>query len=129
MNTLPDLLNIIVTTLQTSLLFDSVKVVETSQFSESQFLLKVRAQLSTGKMLQIRVYQNGEHIDYAYQMFSGDQGIIRWDNKEHFPVIATHPHHFHSSTGVIQDSELVGDPVRDLLVVLELIASDSDREE
>jgi hypothetical protein len=44
--------------------------------------------------------------------------VLRWDNKEHFPGIATHPHHFHAANGRVGDSILNGDPDHDLPLVL-----------
>lgn len=43
MTTLPELLNFVVTTLQSSPLCSRVRVLETHQFSADQFALKVRA--------------------------------------------------------------------------------------
>ncbi len=118
MNTLADLLNLVVSTLQTSLLCRDVRVLETLQFSESQFALKVRADLKSGDMLQVRLYCNGEHTDYAYQLLHGDEAMVRWDNKEHFPSIASYPHHFHNASNEMESSPLSGEPTHDLAIVL-----------
>jgi hypothetical protein len=69
-NTLADSLSEIISLLQVSSLVVSSKVVETSQFSRNQFILKVRAELVTGEILQVRNYQNQFHLDYAYQLFA-----------------------------------------------------------
>jgi hypothetical protein len=121
MTTLAEALNLLATTLQGSPLCTGVRVVETHQFSDRQFALKVRAELARGSVLQVRLYYNDQHIDYAYQRFQADQPVLRWDNKEHFPDIATHPHHFHASTGLVGDSTLNGDPVHDLPLVLDYL--------
>ena len=83
--------------------------------------VKVRAELITGDALQIRIYCNGDHVDYSYQLLNGGLPVQRWDNKEHFPEIASHPHHFHSSTGEVEISPLTGDPEYDLSLVMSLL--------
>ena len=47
---------------------------------------------------------------------------IRWDNKEHFPSIATFPHHFHNHSGLVEGSPLTGDIDHDLPIVLSFIS-------
>jgi hypothetical protein len=91
---------------------------ETRQFSESQFAFKIRADLVSGGILQVYLYRNGEHTDYAYQLFRGDRPVVRWDNKEHFSSLSSHPHHFHSASGKVEISPLTGDPTHDLPIVL-----------
>ncbi len=62
MNTLADLLNFVVSALQTSPLCVSARVLETFLFSEHQFTLKVRSELKSGDVLQVRLYRNGEYF-------------------------------------------------------------------
>ena len=121
MNTLAALLSHVVTVLQESGYCGAVRVLETHPFSGRQFALKVRAELVTGDALQIRVYCNGDHVDYSYQLLNGGQPMQRWDNKEHFPEIASHPHHFHCARGEVQTSPLIGDIVHDLPIVLSVL--------
>lgn len=116
-------LNLVITILQGSPLCKAVHVLETQQFSVQRFALKVRAELTRGGVLQVRLYYNDRHIDYAYQVFSADQPLLRWDNTEHFPGIATYPHHFHAPTGLVGDSILNGDPVHDLPLVLDYLTT------
>lgn len=123
MNTLADLLNFVVSSLQASSLFHTVRIVETHPFSRQQFALKVRAEMQDGEMLQIRLYRNFNHLDYAYQFIGQDQRVLRWDNKEHFPFLDTHPHHFHTSLDQVAASPLKGDPLYDLPVVLDYLKS------
>ena len=123
MITLAEALNFVTTTLQGSPLCSSVRVVETHQFSDRQFALKARAELARGGALQIRLYYHDQHIDYAYQVFRGDQPLLRWDNKEHFSGLVTQPHHFHAATGSVTDSNLNGDPAHDLLLVLDYLTA------
>jgi hypothetical protein len=40
---------------------------------------------------------------------------------EHFPEIASHPHHFHNPAGEVEVSPLTGDPERDLSLVMGLL--------
>ncbi len=120
MNTLADLSSFVVTTLQAWPLCRTARVMETMQFSSRHFTLKIRAELAAGGMLQVRLYCNGEHTDYAYHLVRGDQSI-RWDNKEHFPSISSYPHHFHGASGQVEASPLNGDPAHDLPLVLTLI--------
>jgi len=103
-------------------MFHTVRIVETHPFSSQQFALKVRAEMQDGGMLQIRLYRNFSHLDYAYQFIEHDQMILRWDNKEHFPLLDTNPHHFHFGSGV-ESSPLKGDPLYDLPVVLDYLKS------
>jgi hypothetical protein len=119
--TLADLLSFVVTTLQTSQLCNEVHVLATHQFSDRQFALKVRASLTGGASLQVRLYRNGDHIDYAYHLVIADRPV-RWDNKEHFPSLSTHPHHFHSASGRVEASPLSGKPRQDLPTVLDVIS-------
>lgn len=123
MSKLSDLLNVVVTTLQESPVCQDTRTLETQQFSDDQFSLKVRAAIVDESDLQVRLYQNSEHTDYAYQWFRGDQHLARWDNKEHFPDIPTHPHHFHNADGKVESSSTIGEPSHDLPIVLAHIAS------
>jgi hypothetical protein len=74
-NNLPELLNFVVTTLQRSPLCGEVYIISTNLFSDSQFALKVRAELLTGSMLQVHLYRNSEHVDYAYQLVVQEKPI------------------------------------------------------
>lgn len=121
MTSLADLLSSVVTGLQRSGQCGAVRVLETQSFSGQQYAFKVRAELITGDELQVRVYRNGDHVDYSYQLLRDALPVMRWDNKEHFPNINSHPHHFHSATGAVVESPLVGDVDRDLPVVLSLL--------
>ena len=123
MNSLAELLNFVTTALQSSPLCSAVRILETHQFSDNQFALKARAELTTGRTLQVRFYRNGSHTDYAYQLLRGDIPLVRWDNKEHFPEISSHPHHRHAATGQVEHSPLTGDPAHDLPYVLSLLTT------
>jgi len=115
---LAEALSFVVTTLQRSQLCTHAHVISTTSFSDSQFALKVRANLTDESVLQVRLYFNEEHVDYAYQLINNNKPIVRWDNKEHFPSIVTYPHHFHNGLGAVVESSLTGTPSDDLLLVL-----------
>ena len=123
MKTLPTLLNFVITTLQLSPIISVVRIISTRAFSQYQFTLKVRAELTDGSLLQVRLYRNGTHIDYAYQLVRHHKPVMRWDNKEHFPAISSYPHHFHHPFGHVEASPLTGDPADDLPEVLNFLTS------
>jgi len=74
--------------LQAHPLCSHVNVIETQEFSPEQFFFKIRASLPKKYKLQVRVYFNQDHIDYAYQLFT-DGPLLRWDNKEEFVHLVT----------------------------------------
>ena len=104
--------------LQAHPLCRKVTGVETKEFSPEQFFFRVRAELAGESKLQVRIYYNRGHIDYAYQLFT-DVPLLRWDNKEEFRHLETYPHHHHDEQGNVRPSPMVGDPVRDIEVVLQ----------
>lgn len=114
---MPALLGVIKTILQAHPLCKRVAVIETREFSSGQFLCKLRADLAKDYRLQVRIYYNRGHIDYAYQLFTSVP-VLRWDNKEEFRQIATYPHHHHDERGDVVASPLTGDPSQDLAVIL-----------
>lgn len=118
---LASLLGTIMAVLQAHPMCRSVTVVETKQFSNEQFFFKVRAELLAGHKLQVRIYYNLGHTDYAYQVF-GDVPLLRWDNKEDFPHLHTYPHHYHDEQGSVVESSLTGDMIRDLEIVLRAVS-------
>ena len=117
MTTLSALLATTKAILQAHSLCSNVRVMETREFSARQFFFKLRADLPEEYNLQVRLYYNQGHLDYAYQLFT-QYPLLRWDNKEEFPDLDTYPHHHHDVHGNIITSPLVGDPVNDLDVVL-----------
>ena len=121
MTSLPYLLGALVATLQAHPLCKKVATVETKEFSPEQFFFKVRAELIDEGQLQVRVYYNQGHVDYAYQLFT-DVPLLRWDNKEEFLHLATYPHHHHDAQGNVRSSPLAGNPVRDMGVVLQAVS-------
>lgn len=106
--------------LQTHPLCERVDVVETMTFAPDQFFFKVRAVLSEAHTLQVRIYYNRGHLDYAYQLFT-DVPLLRWDNKEEFSHLETYPHHHHDAEGHVQPSPMTGEPLEDIETVLEAV--------
>ena len=118
MTTLPAMLGAMTAILQSHPLCERTAIVETKEFSPDQFYFKVRADLSKGYGLQVRVYSNAGHVDYAYQLFREDRPILRWDNKEEFRSLKTYPHHHHDDRGNVLLSPLAGNPQEDIVLVL-----------
>ena len=120
MISLPSLLGALRAILQAHPLCEKVTGVETREFSSDQFSFAIRANLAGAKKLQVRIYYNRGHVDYAYQLFT-DVPLLRWDNKEEFRHLATYPHHHHDEQGHVKQSPLSGDPSRDMGIVLQEI--------
>ncbi len=122
MTSLPSLLGGLVTALEVYPICRKVRILETKEFSFDQFFFKIRAELARDHTLQVRVYYNRGHIDYAYQ-FLADVPLMRWDNKEEFRHLATYPHHHHDVIGDVKPSALTGDPTKDIAIVLKEISA------
>lgn len=123
MISLPALLGSCMAVLQAYPLCQRTEIVETRAFSSDQFFFKIRAELTGRYHFQVRIYYNQGHIDYAYQLFT-DVPLLRWDNKEEFPHLATYPHHHHDQHGHVNESPLTGDPVEDLEIVLQQLEAE-----
>ena len=116
--TVVELSSFVVSALQANHLFNDVRIVQERVFSNEQFALKIRAQLAESWQLQIYLYYNRGHYDYAYQVFYVTS-IMRWDNKEDCPGLANFPHHYHPQDGGPPvSSTLVGNPLTDLPIVI-----------
>jgi len=76
---LPSLLGNVLAILQSHPACKKIIGIETKEFSPDQFYFKIRAALSGTLKLQVRLYCNRGHIDYAYQVFA-DFPLCRWDN-------------------------------------------------
>jgi hypothetical protein len=122
LTSLSSFLGALMAILQSHPVCEQATVVETKVFSSDQFFLKVRADLTGRNKFQARIYYNQGHIDYAYQLFA-DLPLLRWDNKEEFHDLETHPHHHHDEQGNVRPSTLTGDPVRDIVIVLDDVTS------
>ena len=93
------------------------QVIDSDAIDEENFLLKIRCELTSGHIFQIRLRAVAGYIRYSYQEFT-DKPLRRWDNAPHFPHLLSYPHHYHDSQGNITASMLTGDPTMDLQQVL-----------
>ncbi|MCG2770325.1 MAG: DUF6516 family protein [Anaerolineae bacterium] len=117
------MLGVLMAILQAHPLCKRVAVVEIKQFSADQFSFKIRAVLlKEDAQLQVRMYYNRGHLDYAYQLFS-DAPLVRWDNKEEFRHLGSYPHHHHDAQGRVLPSPLTGEPVQDIAIVLQEVTA------
>lgn len=121
MTSLPALLGTATAILQAHPLCKETAIIETKEFSPNQFFFKIRAELPQERQLQVRIYFNADHIDYAYQLFSLNAPLLRWDNKEEFRELKTYPHHCHDDKGNILPSPLSGNLQTDIPFVLQEI--------
>lgn len=117
MTSLVSLLSLVMAEIQANPLCRKAAIAETKEFSADQFFFKIRAEVTSTISLQVRMYYNRGHLDYSYQLFS-DVPLLRWDNKEDFPDLATFPHHHHDDQGRVHPSTLVGNPSEDTPKVL-----------
>jgi hypothetical protein len=97
----------------------SFHIVDNDPIDGSNFLFKIRCELTSGHTLQIRLRSVADSLRYSYQEFS-DKPLQRWDNAPHFPHLPTFPHH-HDPQGSVVESALTGDPTRDLSWVLSVL--------
>ena len=104
MTAFPAALGALTSALQSHPLCEQIGILETREFSPDQFYFKVRAQLPRSHWLQVRIYFNHSHVDYAYQLFKDEIPVLRWDNKEEFRSLKTYPHHYHDDLGNILPS-------------------------
>ncbi|MCI0439210.1 MAG: DUF6516 family protein [Chloroflexi bacterium] len=98
----------------------SHEVIDNDPIDEQDFLFKIRCELTTGQVLQIRLRGTGGSVRYSYQEFA-DRPLRRWDNAPHFANLPSFPHHYHDLEGNIVASFLTGDPVIDLQRVLDAL--------
>jgi len=88
-------------------------------YGANGFRVKMQAMVTPTLTFQIWLNHNPRRLRYAYQLFSHDNAVLRWDNAPHHSHLKTNfPHHFHDDQGRTVPSVLQGDPFRDLPVVL-----------
>ena len=80
---------------------------------------KVRAYLVEKYVLD--VYYNQTLGKYSYTLIKDNRRVIGWDNAPHHVKVETSPHHFHDVDGSVRPSNLSGNPLKDLDVVLNKI--------
>lgn len=101
-------------------IISSIKVVSVDD-SLQRSICKVRCSLLPSRFkLEIRLIQTETETIYSYQLFR-KRPIIRWDNAPHFPDIASFPHHFHDQKGNVVESNLIGNVLDDIDLILRQI--------
>nr|MDO8080299.1 DUF6516 family protein [Candidatus Freyarchaeota archaeon] len=80
---------------------------------------KVRAYIIGEYILD--VYYNQTLGKYSYTLIKENKRIIGWDNAPHHISIKSYPHHFHDADGKIMKSQLSGDPLKDLDIIMRAI--------
>ncbi len=96
------------------------QIIDNDPLDAGNFLFKIRCELISGQVLQVRLRAIGGSLRYSYQEIT-DRPLRRWDNAPHFPNLSNFPHHYHDANGDIAASSLTGDPVADLDRVLGLL--------
>lgn len=95
----------------------SFHIIDNDPLDDENFLFKIRCELTSGSILQIRLRAVSGSIRYSYQEFT-DKPSRRWDNAPHFPSLPNFPHHHHDARGNVTECSLTGDPTVDLPQVL-----------
>jgi hypothetical protein len=80
-------------------------------------MYKIRCDLPKGCFFQIRLRLKAGETAYSYQLFT-TKPVLRWDNAPHHPSLANFPHHFHDDMDIRYPSNLSGDPLADIPIVL-----------
>lgn len=93
------------------------QTVELKIVDQETFSFKIRAKITDEFSLQIRYLQDKEFVRYSYQLFT-TKAILRWDNTEHFLELPNFPHHFHDEEGNRHSSNLKGELLSDVQMVL-----------
>lgn len=105
--------------LRTFPLTHNPQITDLKTYGQNAFRVKMRAVVTPTMTFQVWLNHNPDYTRYAYQLFSHDATVLRWDNAPHYPHLKTNfPHHFHDEQGQIVPSSLRGDPLQDLPVVL-----------
>jgi len=101
-------------------IISSVKAVSVDD-SIQRSICRLRCNLLPSRFkLDIRLIQTEIETIYSYQLFH-KRPILRWDNAPHFPDIGTFPHHCHNQKGEIGESNLTGNILADIDLVLKEI--------
>ncbi len=110
----------IILTLENSDLVAKIDNVYMDEIAQRGFY-KIKCTLLPSKYnLSIKFIKTNEEFIYAYQLYS-ITSIVRWDNEPHYPGISTFPHHFHDTEGPVKESNLTGEPEKDLAIVLKYL--------
>ncbi len=96
------------------------EIIDNDPVDEANYLFKIRCELTPHTSLQIRLHAVAGDVRYSYQEII-DKPLRRWDNAPHFPGLQTFPHHHHDRQGNVTESPLTGDPIADLVQVLNAV--------
>lgn len=106
--------------LHDSALIAKPEITELKVYGEERFRVKIRGHVTGSLTLQIWINHNPLRTRYSYQLFGEERPILRWDNAPHHPELPENfPHHFHDEQGAMLSSELTGNPLEDVLSVLQ----------
>ena len=105
--------------LQSSALIHSPQITDLQIYGQHAFRIKIRGTVTETITFQVWLNHNASRTRYAYQLFSDNKPLLRWDNAPNHPDIQINfPHHFHDEQKQILASSLQGDPLQDLPIVL-----------
>ncbi len=114
------LVNSILKILRGHSLVKNVRLVSYDETPAGKLEVKIRCRLADDYQFQIWLHHEPQALDYAYQLFT-DQPLLRWDNAPHYPNITTAPHHYHDEDNKVSESQLIGNVLQDLNLVLSQI--------
>lgn len=114
---MPRLVDNLIAFLRGHSLIENVRVVEYDETPFGSLEIKIRCRLKGKYQFQVWLHAEEEFTDYSYQLFT-DHPLLRWDNSPHYPSISTAPHHFHNEENKVSKSSLLGEPLKDVRVVI-----------
>ena len=88
----------------------------------SSYILKIRAELINGWLLDCWEHRTADLRRYSFHVFQQNQMIVRWDNSPQYPELNGFPHHKHEGKDIMGSEEMTVDVV---LRQLERIISNS----
>ena len=108
--------------LQSSPLIQSPQITNLQIYGQHAFRVKIRGTVTETITFQDWLNHNASRARYAYQLFSDNKPLLRWDNAPNHPEIKPNfPPHFHNEHQQIITSSLQGIPLQDLPIVLTAI--------
>lgn len=87
--------------------------------STRDLVTKIRVELEQNYFLELFFRETTGQ--YSYAVIRENRRVLGWDNARHYPDLLNAPHYFHREDGEVEASTLLGDPVRDILVVTERV--------
>ena len=112
----------IINLLAASPLVSSLRVVLTDETARRS-IHKIRCQLlRPTDFLEVRLISTEKELLYSYPFFT-NKPILRRDNAPHFPRLSNFPHHIHHEGREVVASDLSGNPLADIPLVLNQVES------